>query len=59
MMIDYEPALAVFDVGKAVARRQGLHFSVLGIGEGVVARIYRSIALHPDQLIAKSEGQTG
>ena len=54
MVIDYEPALAILNVGKAVARRQRLHFSILRVGEGVVTRIYSCIAIHPDQLITKS-----
>ena len=58
-MIDYEPTPVALDVGKAVARRQGLHFSVLRVGEGVVARIYSRIAIHPDQLITKRDLQTG
>jgi hypothetical protein len=59
MVIDYEPALAVFYVGKAEARWQGLYFSILRVGEGVVARIYSRIAIHPDELITKRDLQTG
>ena len=59
MVIDYEPALAIVDISKAVARRQGFHFSVLRVGEGVVTRIYSRIAVHPDQLITKSDLQAG
>ena len=58
-MIDYEPALAILYVGKGVAGRQGLYFSVLRVGKGVVARIYRRIAIHSDQLIAKRDFQAG
>jgi len=59
MAIDYEPALAIVDISKAVARRQRFHFSVLRVGEGVVTSIYSRIAVHPDQLITKSDLQAG
>jgi hypothetical protein len=55
MVIDYEPALAIVDISKAVAGRQGFHFSGLRVGEGVVTLIYSRIAVHPDQLITKSD----
>jgi hypothetical protein len=55
MVIDYEPALAIVDISKAVARRQGFHLSVPRVGESVVTRIYSRIAVHPDQLIAESD----
>src|ERR1700722_2134061 len=59
MVIDYEPALTTFYVGKAVARRQRLHFSILRVGEGIVARVYSRIAIHSDELITERDLQTG
>ena len=40
MVIDYEPALAIVDKSKAVARREGFHFSILGVGESVVTAVF-------------------
>jgi hypothetical protein len=59
MVIDDHPAVAVLDVGEAVARRQGLGFAILDVRERVVAGVKGRIAVHADQLIAESDLEAG
>jgi hypothetical protein len=46
MMVDNEPVFAFLYVSKAVARREYLGFSVLDVGEGIIAGIDGRAAVH-------------
>ena len=58
MMINDHPAVAVLDVGEAVASRERFAFTVLHKCECVIATINCRISIHADQVIAERNLET-
>src|SRR5262252_4050968 len=51
VVVDDLPVVAVLHIGQAVAGRNRFGFTVLGVGERVVATVDRGVSVDADQLV--------
>src|SRR6516225_6403187 len=56
VVVDDFPVVAVLHIGEAVAGRNRFGFTVLGVGERVIAAVDRGVAVDADQLITVAFG---
>src|SRR5262249_6238267 len=56
VVVDDLPVVAVLHIGQAVAGRNRFGFTVLGVGERVVATVDRGVSVDADQLVTELDG---
>src|SRR6516164_1385299 len=56
VVVDDLPVVAVLHIGEAVAGRNRFGFTVLGVGERVIAAVDRGVSVDADQLVAELDG---
>src|SRR5215472_10240829 len=59
VVVDDLPVVAVLHIGQAVAGRNRFGFTVLGVGERVVATVDRGVSVDADQLVTELDGRLG
>src|SRR5215470_2722427 len=57
VVVDDFPFVAVLHISEAVAGRNRFGFTVLGIGEGVIATVHCVVPVDADQLVTELDGR--